>query len=49
LAVGKGYKLTVEVKKAKIFWGIIIKEREEKLVLRDAKTKKVVYEQEVEK
>jgi hypothetical protein len=45
LTAGKDYKLEVEVKEAKTIFGATIKEREEKLILKDAKTRKVVYEQ----
>jgi hypothetical protein len=45
LTAGKDYRLEVEVKDAKTLFGAIIKERQEKLILKDAKTRKVVYEQ----
>lgn len=45
LTAGKDYRLEVEINKASSLFGITIKEREEKLILRDAKTKAVIYEQ----
>jgi hypothetical protein len=45
LTAGKNYTLAIEINEAKTFLWATIKEREEKLVLKDAKTKKTVYEQ----
>jgi hypothetical protein len=45
LTAGKGYTLGIEIKSARTFLGKTIEERQEKLVLRDAKTKAIVYEQ----
>jgi hypothetical protein len=45
LTAGKGYTLEVEIKKASTFLGITVKQREEKLVLRDKATGSAVYEQ----
>jgi hypothetical protein len=45
LTAGKGYTLGIEFKRARTFLGQTVEERQENLVLRDAKTKEAVYEQ----
>jgi uncharacterized protein YceK len=47
LTAGNDYRLEVEIKAEKKFLGITTREREEMLILRDAKTKKIIYEQQL--